>query len=125
MLAWATIHRQPGIFRVTRWTRGYGFSNHKNTTTQVWIRFYNIPLKYCHAQSISSVVREMGFPLKIDLITLNLNLGICAQVLVEVDLLQPPPEKVLVKRKNANKKVEEDFFVELRVKKLPNFYRVC
>lgn len=61
--------------------------------TQVWARFYNLPLEYKHAQNIFSVARGIGIPLKIDPRIINLNLRIYARVLTKVDLLLPPPKK--------------------------------
>lgn len=89
------------------------------------MRLYNLPFEYKQAQSIFNIVRGVRLPLKVGPQTLNLDLRIYARVLVEVDLLHLIPKKVLVKRLNLQKQVEEDFFVEAKVEKLPKFRHAC
>lgn len=103
MLAWGAVYIRPGFFRVTRWKRGYRFENQKTTATQVWVRLYNLPLEYRHAEGIFSVARRVGIPLKIDLSTFSLELGIYTHVLLEIDFLRLLLEKVLVGRRNVEK----------------------
>lgn len=64
-------------------------------------------------------------PLKIDPQTLNLYHGIFARVPVEIDCSYQHPGRILVQRKNKENKVEEDFFVNIRYKNLPQFCRKC
>lgn len=50
----------------------------------------------------------VGFPIKIDPLTLSLYTGIYARVLVEVDLRKPLAKQVLITKKNRNRSNEFD-----------------
>lgn len=105
------MHTKPGIFRVSRWFPGFNFSNYKQTAVQVWIRIFELPLEYRKTQNLLNITRGVGLPWKIDRQTLNLSQGIYARILVEVDLVNPLPERLLVTRRDKEGNVMEDFFL--------------
>lgn len=113
VMAHGGVLLRPGTFRISRWYLGFNPTKFKQTTTQVWIRIFNLPLEYRKEQNLLNVARGAGIPLKIDLKTLNPELGIYARVLVEVDFNNYILERILVKRRNPRTLAEEDFFVEV------------
>lgn len=110
-----TISLRPGLVRVSRWVPDFNPETQRQSNAQVWIRIVGLPIEYWRPTNLCSIARAAGIPLKIDTQTLKFENCIFARLLVDVDLRNELPEKVLVKRKNSN------FFVSIVYEKVPNF----
>jgi len=70
----------------------------KSTKTQVGVRIYHLPLEYWRPRAIFSITRDLGTPLSLDDHTMRKNRGLFARVLVDIDLLSPLSDHLLVER---------------------------
>jgi len=70
----------------------------KSTKAQTWVRIYHLPLEYWKPRTIFSIVRDLGTPLSLDEHTMRKNRGMFARVLVDIDLLFPLSDQLLVER---------------------------
>ncbi|XP_068466565.1 uncharacterized protein [Phaseolus vulgaris] len=70
----------------------------KSTKAQTWVRIYHFPLEYWKPRTIFSIVRGIGTTLSLDEHTMRKNRGMFARVLVDIDLLSPLSDQLLVER---------------------------
>lgn len=84
-MAMGAVNLKLGVLRVSRWFPGFDPSNYKLTTSKICIRLHDLPLEYRKVQNILNITVDVGLPLKIDLLTLNLYHGMYVSVLVDVD----------------------------------------
>lgn len=91
----------------------------------IWIRLLELPLEYRKEQNVLNIVGGIGLPLKIDPLSLNLYCGMYARVLVDVDLTQPLPERILVKMIDIENRLDISFFVPVFYELLPKFCINC
>jgi len=70
----------------------------KSTKAQTWVRIYHLPLEYWKLRTIYSIVRGLGSPLSLDEHTMTKNRGMFARVLVDIDLLSPLFDQLLIER---------------------------
>lgn len=113
------VNTNPGVFRVTRWTPDFNTGNMKNNVTQVWLKIFYLALEYRKPQTLFNNASGAGFPLKIDPRTLALEQGLYARVLIEVDIANPLPDKILVKNGKS------DFVVRTEFERLPVYCTFC
>lgn len=97
----------PGIFRVNSWTPDFNMDCQKQSMPQVCVRIYGLPLEYRKPQKLFNVASGVGAPRKIDPKILFLDIDIFAKILVEVDLSNPLPDRILVTKEKG------DFFVKV------------
>lgn len=71
--------------RFSRWSLRFDIDNHRQTTTQVWIRIENLSLEYRKTLNVFNVARGGEILYKIDSLTLNLYQGLYAIVVVQID----------------------------------------
>lgn len=67
----------------------------------------------------------VSLSIKIDPLMISLSHGMYARVLVEVDLVRPLQERILVAKEDSNNGNEIEFFVVIEVEKLPKFCDLC
>jgi len=84
--------------RQLSWTKDFAPTTMKSTKTQAWVRIYNLPLKYWRPRTIFSIIRGVGTPLSLDEHTMRNNMGMFARVLLDIDLLSPLLDHLLVER---------------------------
>jgi len=87
-----------GFLRLFAWTKDFIPATMKSTKTQVWVRIYHFPLKYWRPRAIFSIIRCLGTPLSLDDHSMRKNMGLFSRVLVDIDLLSPLPDHLLVER---------------------------
>lgn len=66
------VNTKPGDLRVSRWTPDFDPDTPRHSTTQVWLRMYDLPTEYRKPQTLFNIASGAGFPLQIDLRTLDL-----------------------------------------------------
>lgn len=67
-----------------KWDLDFNPSQQKTTTTQVWVRLYNLPWAYWHPQIRLDLACGIGEPLHINTFTLLGNFGYFAHFLIDV-----------------------------------------
>lgn len=63
--------------------------------------------------------------LKIDPLMVDMYHGMYVRVLVDIDFTHELPDKILVKMKHKESKIDESFFMGISYKKIPNFCQNC
>jgi len=70
----------------------------KSTKTYAWVRIYHLPLEYWRPKAIFSITRGIGTPLSLNDHTMRKNMSLFVRVLVDIDLLSPLHNHLLVER---------------------------
>lgn len=121
VLSIGALNLKPGIFRVSRWVPDFNSASQKQTNAQVWARLYDLPMEYRGQTNLFGIARGAGMPLKVDPLTLQRRSGLYCRVLLDVDLLNALPDKILVQRKSAG----VEFFTNVVYEKLPQYCSYC
>lgn len=114
-----TVHLNPGISRVARWAPSFSPEGQNHTNIQVWVRITGLLIEYWQTIILYNIARGCGLPLKIDRKILDVENGLDARILVDVDMAAMLPEKILVKRKNFN------FFIGVIYENFPRYCPNC
>ena len=73
-----------GLLQLSRWSSDFKLSNHKQTHSQVWLRFHYLPLEFCQPITLFEIARAIVTPILIDENTRNHSFGHYARVLVDI-----------------------------------------
>jgi len=101
------------------WTKDFIPTTMKSTKTQVWVRIYHLLLEYWRPRAIFSKTRGLGTPLSLDDHTMRKNSGLFARALLDIDLLSPLPDHLLVECPDFS------FVVDVEYEWLPPFCSHC
>ncbi|XP_028067156.1 uncharacterized protein LOC114269963 [Camellia sinensis] len=85
---------------VRKWEPDFKASKAFETTTDVWVRFPELPIKYFQEKVLYTIAKQLGRPLKIDLTTSMATRGKFARVRIEMDLNKPLCPKFLLGKKS-------------------------
>jgi len=91
----------------------------KSTKNQASVRIYHLPLEYCRPRTVFSIIRGLGTPLPLDKHTMRKNKGMFVRLLVDIDMLYPLPDLLLVERPNIA------FVASVEYEWLPLFFSHC
>ncbi|KAF5190018.1 Non-LTR retrolelement reverse transcriptase-like protein, related, partial [Thalictrum thalictroides] len=107
------------LMRLSEWQKGFKPDSQKQTNALIWVKFPRLPLEFWDAESIMSIARGVGYPLKLDEATEKKKFGFYAHVLVDVDLTKTIPDQVLVEHDDG------EFWQDVQITKLPKFCSHC
>jgi len=107
-----SLQLSPGFLRLFSWTKDFVPSTMKSTKSQAWVRIYHLPLEYWRPRAIFSITRGIGTPL-------SLNRGLFARVLVDIHILSPLLDHLLVECS------EFSFVADVEYEWLPPFCSHC
>ena len=99
-LRMGSLKLSPGLLRLFAWAKDFVPATMKSTKAHTWVRIYHLPLEYWKPRIIFSIVRGFGTPLSLNGHTMRKNRGMFARVLVDIDLLSPLSDQLLVERPN-------------------------
>ena len=111
-LRMGSLQLSPGFLRLFSWTKDFVPSTMKSTKSQAWVRIYHLPLEYWRPRAIFSITRGIGTPL-------SLNRGLFARVLVDIHILSPLLDHLLVECS------EFSFVADVEYEWLPPFCSHC
>ena len=97
-LGMGSLKLTPGLLRLFSWTKDFVPATMRSTKAQTWVRIYHLPLEYWKPRTIFSIFRGLGTPLSLDEHTMRKNRGMFDRVLVDIDLLSPLLDHLLVER---------------------------
>ncbi|KAK2426741.1 hypothetical protein QL285_025377 [Trifolium repens] len=113
----------PGMLKLFAWTKDFNPRMQRNTSAQIWVRFYGLSQEYWHKSILFAIASSIGTPICTDSITAKpmheRTFGQFARILVDMDLSLPTRYKVLVERKGYA------FFVDLEYENMPDFCTGC
>ncbi|XP_026384019.1 uncharacterized protein LOC113279544 [Papaver somniferum] len=101
------------------WERDFKPELQKSSSAFVWMMFPVLSIQYRKEDILMSMGREIGRPIHVDATTLKKEIGYYASILVEIDLANVIPNKVVFESKYCN------FEQETRVSKFPKFCSQC
>jgi len=100
---------KPGLLRLSRLSPDFNSSCQKQTHSQVWVRFHNLPLEYWKPITLFEIVRAVGMPITIDENTRNHAFGRYPRVLVDVNMAGFLPETLWVEREQFSFDIEIEY----------------
>lgn len=86
---------------------------------QVWVRLYGLSQEYWDSRTLLEIACGRGAPLQLDKPSREGSIGHFARVVVDVDLSENPPPRLLVEREECS------FEITLHYEKLPSQCPVC
>jgi len=101
------------------WTKDFVPATMKSTKTQVWVRIYHLPLEYWRPRAIFSITRGPCTPLSLDDHTTRKNRVLFARMMVDIDMLSPLPDHLLVQCPDFA------FVADVEYEWLPPFFSHC
>lgn len=100
---------KPGLLRLFRWSPEFISSSQKQTHSQVWVRFYYLPLEYWQPLNLFEIAGATGTLITIDENTKNHAFGHYACVLVDVDMAGFLPNSLWFERENYSFEIEIEY----------------
>ncbi|XP_059301875.1 uncharacterized protein LOC132053789 [Lycium ferocissimum] len=94
-----TINNKPMILK--QWTVNFDLSKKFPTKIPLWVTLPHLPMSCWSCQSLSKIPSLIGKPLYADECTSKQRRISCAQILVEINITRPLPDKVLVSEPNG------------------------
>ncbi|KAF6168177.1 hypothetical protein GIB67_011562 [Kingdonia uniflora] len=94
-----------------------GKETQKNSHALCWVKFPGLGFEFWEVDSLMALGRTMGTPIHVD--RTHSNFGYFAKVLVDIDLAEPIPNKVLVEVEDG------DFWQKVELGSLPKFRPHC
>ncbi|XP_026458459.1 uncharacterized protein LOC113358966 [Papaver somniferum] len=101
------------------WERDLKPEQQKSSSAFVFLLFPGLSIEHWKEDILMSMGREIGRPIRVDPTTLKQEIGYYASILVEIDLSNEIPNKLVVESKYC--KFEQD----IRTSKLPKFCSKC
>jgi len=89
-----------GFLRLFVWTKDFIPATMKSTKTQAWVRLYRLPLEYWRSRAIFSIIKGLSTPLSLDENTMRKKRGMFARMLVDIDMLSPLLDHLLIEHSN-------------------------
>ncbi|XP_027127732.1 uncharacterized protein [Coffea arabica] len=122
LLVWTRGLWQIGRFpmRVFRWSPDFHV-NRESSLAPVWIALPCLPIHFFDKHSLLSIATMVGRPLYVDAATSSLIRPSVARVCVEVDLLQPLPQCVLLGMDGD----ADGFWQQIVFERLPQYCNKC
>ncbi|XP_026416551.1 uncharacterized protein LOC113311986 [Papaver somniferum] len=107
------------VLRLRNWVSNFRPANVRTSKAQVWVRFPGLGLEFWKEKKLFEICKEIGTPIKIDVATAKCELGLYANVLVEVDFTQLIPRKIWINMKCGG------FFQDVMIHECPKFCSTC
>jgi len=120
VLSWSL---KPGFLKLFAWSPNFNANNHKQTTSQCWVRFLELPQEYWSPNILSAIASCLGTPMCLDAATskcpLERSFGHFTRVLIDIDLSAKIRHKLWVEREGYA------FLVNVEYESLPLFCSHC
>jgi hypothetical protein len=81
-----TVSLQPGLLRLSQWTKDFNHNSQAQTHASLWIRLVELPQEYWCERTLKEIASVVGTPISIDGPTCNRGFGHYARILVGIDL---------------------------------------
>ncbi|KEH17480.1 DUF4283 domain protein [Medicago truncatula] len=101
-----TISLQPGLLRLSQWTKDFNHNAQTQTHASLWIRLVALPHDYWRERTLKEIASAVGTPISIDGPTRNRAFGHYARILVDIDLSKRVYDEILVEREGFTFNVE-------------------
>ncbi|KAF6139052.1 hypothetical protein GIB67_010778 [Kingdonia uniflora] len=105
--------------RLSPWSPFFDPEKQKNTHTLVWVKFPGLGVEFWEVDTLMALRRTLGTPIQIDRSSETMDFGYFAKVLVDIDLAEPIPSKIMVEVEDG------DFWQRVELGATPKFCRHC
>jgi len=108
---WAagSVSLQPGLLRLSQWTKDFHHDTQKQTHASLWIRLVALPQEYWRERTLKEIASAVGTPISIDATTCKRVFGHYARILVDIDLSKKIFDEILVEREGFAFKAEVQY----------------
>ncbi|XP_026417225.1 uncharacterized protein LOC113312703 [Papaver somniferum] len=113
---WEVRHQELWI---RNWIPNFRPENHRTSFANIWVHFPGLSLEYWDEQTLFTICKALGTPVKVDEATLNFESGLYARVLVNIDLAKKIPHNLWIKTKFGG------FMQDVLLTNLPKFCHNC
>ena len=93
-----TVSLQPGLLRLSQWTKDFNHYSQTQTHASIWIRLVALPQEYWRERTLKEIASVVGTPISIDGPTRNRAFEHYARILVDIDLSKRVYDEILVER---------------------------
>ena len=114
-----TVSLQPGLLRLSQWTKDFNHYSHTQTHTSIWIRLVALPQEHWRERTLKEIASVVDTPISIDGQTRNRAFGYYTRILVDIDLSKRVYDEILVEREGFA------FNVEVQYERCPLFCHHC
>ena len=108
---WAagTVSLQPGLLRLSQWTKYFNHNSQKQTHASTRIRLVELPQEYWRERTLKEIGSDVGTLISLDAPTRNKAFGHYARILVEIDSSKRVYDEILVEQEGFAFKVEVQY----------------
>ncbi|XP_026419616.1 uncharacterized protein LOC113315568 [Papaver somniferum] len=110
---------QDQVLRVRNWIPNFRPENQRTSKAMVWVHYRGLSLEYWDEETLFTIIRAIGTPIKVDAATLQYQSGYYAKVLIEIDLAKTIPNKLWIITKYGA------FSQGVTLTKIPKFCTKC
>ncbi|KAF6146644.1 hypothetical protein GIB67_008930 [Kingdonia uniflora] len=107
------------LLRLSPWSPFFDPEKQRNTHALVWVKFPGLGVEFWEVDTLMVLGRTLGTPIQVDHSSTTIEFGYFAKVLVEVDLADPIPKKILVEVEGG------DFLQKVELGATPKFCSHC
>ncbi|KAF6156454.1 hypothetical protein GIB67_001497 [Kingdonia uniflora] len=84
------------LLRLSPWSPFFDPEKQQNTHALVWVKFPGLGVEFWEVDTLMVIGRTLGTPIQVDQSSTTMEFGYFAKVLVDIDLAEPTPDKILV-----------------------------
>jgi hypothetical protein len=104
-----TVTLQPGLLRLSQWTKDFHHYSHKQTHASIWIKLTELPQEYWRERTLKEIASVVGTPISIDAPTRNRAFEHYARILVDMNLSKRVFDEILVEKEGFAFKVKVQY----------------
>ncbi|KAF6137905.1 hypothetical protein GIB67_041778 [Kingdonia uniflora] len=84
------------LLRFSPWSPFFDPEKQRNTHALVWVKFPGLGVEFWEVDTLMAIRRTLGMPIQVDQSSTTMEFDYFAKVLVDADLAEPTPNKILV-----------------------------
>ncbi|KAF6160146.1 hypothetical protein GIB67_016582 [Kingdonia uniflora] len=107
------------LLRLSPWSPFFDPEKQKNTHALVWVKFPGLGVEFWEVDTLMALGRTLGTPIQINHSFATMDFRYFAKVLVDIDLAEPIPSKIVVEVEDG------DFWQRVELGATPKFYSHC
>jgi len=92
-----TISLQPGLLRLSQWTKDFNHYSQTQAHASIWIRLVALPQEYWRERTLKEIASVVGTHISIEETTRNRAFRHYARILVDIDLSKRVYDEILLK----------------------------
>ncbi|KAF6150097.1 hypothetical protein GIB67_038156 [Kingdonia uniflora] len=106
------------LLRFSPWSPFFDPEKQRNTHALVWVKFPGLGVEFWEVDTLMAIGRTLGMAIQVDQSSTTMEFDYFAKVLVDADLAEPTPNKILVEVEGG------DFWQKVVLGATPNFVAI-